>query len=134
MLRLLIAGGLAIAGLIHLLPLPGVLGAERLTALYGVALADPDLILLLRHRAVLFGLLGAFLLFAAMVPRFQVAATALGLASALSFLALAWLGEPYNAAIARVVIADLVAVAALVLAALALWRQGRRAGHGSARG
>ena len=52
---------LLIAGAIHLLPLSGVTGAAALERLYGVAVDSPDLALLLRHRAVLFGLLGGFL-------------------------------------------------------------------------
>jgi hypothetical protein len=59
---------LIVIGLIHLLPLPGVLGGERLAALYGLGFDEPNLALLMRHRAVLFGLMGAFLLFAAFKP------------------------------------------------------------------
>jgi hypothetical protein len=36
-------------------------GAARLEGLYGVALAGDDLLLLMRHRAVLLGLVGAAL-------------------------------------------------------------------------
>jgi hypothetical protein len=49
---------LFVVGVIHLLPLAGVLGASRLSALYGIAVAEPNLERLLRHRAVLFGVLG----------------------------------------------------------------------------
>ena len=59
---------LLVAGVIHLLPLPGALGAGALARLYGLepaALADPNLALLLRHRAVLFGVVGALLVAAA---------------------------------------------------------------------
>ena len=50
---------LLVAGVIHLLPLSGVLGAQRLAALYGLAFDEANLLLMMRHRAVLFGLLGA---------------------------------------------------------------------------
>ena len=42
---------LLVVGVIHLLPIAGVVGASRLSALYGIAVAEPNLELLLRHRA-----------------------------------------------------------------------------------
>lgn len=112
---------LLIAAVIHLLPLPGVLGSARLTALYGLPFDAPDLAILMRHRAVLFGLLGAFLAVAAFRPGLQAAALVAGLVSVLSFLFLAWSVGGYGAPIARVVAADLVALACLLVAAVALW-------------
>ena len=103
-------------GVIHLLPLSGVIGAERLAALYGMPFDDPSLQIMMRHRAVLFGLLGAFLLLAAFKPDLRMIAIGAGFASTLSFLWLAWSTGGYNGAIARVVAADVVAVACLVVA------------------
>jgi hypothetical protein len=97
----------------------GVLGAARLTALYGLPFDDPTLALLMRHRAVLFGLLGAFLSYAAFRPALQPLAFGAGFASVLSFLWLAWATPGYNAALARVVTADLVALAALLIGTVA---------------
>lgn len=108
---------LALAGIIHLLPLPGVLGAGRLTRLYGVAVDDPNLGILLQHRAVLFGLLGALLVAAAFRPELRAVALIAGLASTVSFLVIAWGVGGYNAQIARVVAADIVAVVLLLVAA-----------------
>jgi hypothetical protein len=105
-------------GAVHLLPLVGVLGGERLSALYGVRADDPNLALLLRHRAVLFGLLGAFMVAAAWLPAWRSAALAAGAVSVLSFLVLSLLVGEVNAALARVVLVDVVAAAALALAAL----------------
>lgn len=111
--------GLVLAGVIHLLPVSGVLGGDRLQALYGVAVSDPGLLLLMRHRALLFGMLGAFLIAAAWVPAIRTAALALGLFSALSFIVLAASGGPASAAIVRIVLADWIAVALLVAAGVA---------------
>jgi len=118
---------LVVAAVIHLLPLSGVLGADRLTALYGLPFDEPNLQIVMRHRAVLFGLLGAFLLQAAFRPPWQAAALAAGLVSTLSFLWIAAATGGYNAALARVVAADLVAVACLAAAALLCLLQRRAA-------
>lgn len=106
---------LAIVGVIHLLPLSGALGVDRLAALYGVDIVDPNLALLMRHRAVLFGLLGLFLVLAAWQPRLQPLAFGVGFVSVLSFIALAWAGGAINASMTRVLAADWVALACLVL-------------------
>jgi len=116
---------LVVVGIIHLLPLSGVLGAERLAALYGIAFADANLQIMMRHRAVLFGMLGVFLLLAAFQPGLQVTAIVFGLVSTLSFLLIAWSVGGYNAAISRVVVADVIAVACLVLAAVLYLLQAR---------
>ena len=121
MLPKIISGLLVIAGIIHLLPLSGVLGAERLAALYGLSFQEPNLLLLMRSRAVLFGLLGAFLLYAAWRPALQPLALLGGLVSVLSFLLLAWSGPGYNEALRRVVIADWLALSCLLVAALLLF-------------
>jgi hypothetical protein len=118
-MRYLVPASLILAGIIHLLPLPGLLGAERLAALYGLDFSEPDLSILMRHRAVLFGLLGAFLVFAAFKPSLQPLAFIAAFVSVLSFLMLAWSGGGYNLQVGRVVAADLVALVALVSGAAA---------------
>jgi hypothetical protein len=113
---------LTVVGIIHLLPLTGVLGVPRLQALYGVTITDPNLELLTRHRAVLFGVLGAFLIYAAFRPGLQLAALITGAVSVISFLVIAGMIGGYNAGIARVVTADIVAVVCLLIGAFAYWR------------
>ena len=125
-MRKLIAGMLIIVGVIHLLPLSGALGPERLNSLYGLDFAEPNLAILMRHRAVLFGLLGLFLIYAALRPALQPLALIAGFVSVVSFLVLAYITGGYNAAVARVVAADWVALACLAAAAVAMLT-GRRA-------
>lgn len=115
----IVATFLIIVGIIHLLPVSGVLGAARLQALYGLPMDDPNLLILMRHRAVLFGIIGLMLIAAAFKPGWQVPAIAAGLISVIGFLILAKLGESPNAEIKRVVLVDWVALAAL-LGAVAL--------------
>jgi hypothetical protein len=108
---------LAVVAVIHLLPLTGALGPQRLQALYGLAFEDPNLLILMQHRAALFGLLGSFLLYAAFKPTLVPLALLAGFGSVLSFLGFALATPSYNALIARVVAADLIALACLLLAA-----------------
>ena len=105
---------LLVVAVIHLLPVAGVLGADRLGALYGITVAKPELELLMRHRAVLFGLLGVFIGVAAFVRAWQIPAVVAGAVSVVSFLVLTTEVDSVNAAIHRVVVADLVALAALI--------------------
>jgi hypothetical protein len=116
-MRALLAFLFLLAGVIKLAPVVGVLGAERLRALYGVDASDPTLALLLRHRALLFGAVGALLIAAAFRAELRIAALAVGLASALGFITLERLEPGANAALARVAAADWVVTAVLAAAA-----------------
>jgi len=73
----------------------------------------------MQHRAVLFGILGAFLIFAAFKPSYQLAASIAGFVSVVSFLYLAWTVGGYNEQIARVVVADVVALGCLFIGGVA---------------
>ena len=111
-----------VVALVNLLPLSGVLGAARLEALYGMPFQDAGLLLLMRHRAVLFGLVGGLLLAAAFMPTLRRTAATIGLGSMLSFVALAFPPGEHAAALQRVVWVD---VAASVLLGLAIWLERR---------
>ena len=118
-MRHLISAMLIVVAIIHLLPLSGVLGGERLSALYGIRFDEPNLEILMRHRAVLFGLLGGFMFYAAFKSSYQRAAFLAGLVSVVSFLVLAWSVGGYNAEVGRVFVADIVALVCLVAGAAA---------------
>ena len=45
----IVSAMLVVVGVIHLLPIAGVLGGERLTALYGIDFAEANLAILMRH-------------------------------------------------------------------------------------
>lgn len=103
-------------GIVHLIALKAVLGGDWITGLYGVDPLDSNLELLIRHRAVLFGLLGTLLVISAFQPKLQIAAIAAGLISTFSFIALSWqTGQP-NELISKVILVDWVAVVLLVVA------------------
>jgi hypothetical protein len=109
---------LVVAGLIHLLPVSGVASPQALTRLYGIEVTDPNTAILLQHRALLFGVLGVLMLSAAALPSLRLAALGVGLFSAASFIAVAFVVGGYNASIGRVVTADVIA-AVLLAAGLA---------------
>jgi hypothetical protein len=111
-----VTGLLVLVGIIHLLPVSGVLGVDRLWALYGISLGEPNLEILMRHRAVLFGLLGLFLLYAAFQPSLQPLAIIAGLVNVVAFIAIAWSVGGYNESVRKVVIADIIAIVALIVA------------------
>jgi hypothetical protein len=126
-MRLFVSSMLIVVAVIHLLPVTGVLGSDRLTALYGLSFDDANLAILMRHRAVLFGLLGLFLLAAAFVPALQAMAFGAGFVSVISFLYLAAAVGGYNAQVSRVVTADVIALVCLA-AGFAAWLLVRRGG------
>ena len=107
---------LLVVGIIHILPLSGVLSAARLLELYGMTFDDPNLEILMRHRAVLFGLLGIFLICSAFMPSLQLPALIAGFLSVVSFLYLSYSVGGYNEQVNRIVIADKVALVCLVVA------------------
>ena len=96
-----------------------MLSAQRLEAGYSVTLAGNDLAILMRHRALLFGILGAFIIYSAFNPFYQLPAMIMGGVSMVGFAWLVIATGGYNEAIGRVLLADIVDIvflcAALVL-------------------
>jgi hypothetical protein len=115
--RIAISGLLALIGVINTLPLIGCLSAARLGALYGMPWTDPTTILLLRHRAVLFGIIGVFILYSAIRPGLQPLAMLAAGISMGSFLLLGS-GAGAGPALDTVVLMDRIGLIALALAAI----------------
>lgn len=112
-----IAALLGIVGIINLLPVLGVVSAARIAAMYGIGIDGPDLATLLRHRAVLFAIVGGLLVAAMFRAELRWPAIIAGAISMASFIALAWIEGGYNASIRRVVVVDIAALALLAAAA-----------------
>ena len=117
--KYLLAAMLIVVGIIHLIPITGIAGVERLNTLYGISIDDRNLSILMRHRAILFGLLGLFLVYAAFRPSLQFLALVAGAVSAASFLLLAYSTGGFNEELRRVVVADLIAAGCLIIGFLA---------------
>lgn len=113
----IITGILVLVGLINFYPLIGVVSNETVSNLYQINVPNNDILVLLRHRAVLFGLLGAFIIYSAFKPELQWWAIAVGLISMLSFIVIALLVGDYGAGVRKVFIADVIASIGLFIAA-----------------
>lgn len=107
----------AIVGAIHLMPMAPIFLPETLSRLYGIAPTDSTLLVLMRHRAVLLGLVGIVCLWAVWWPPVRPAAllaAAINIAGFLGFYAL--YGNPAGA-LRTIAIADLIALPPLAFAA-----------------
>jgi hypothetical protein len=113
-MRTLSSALVLLAALVNLAPVIGVVSGDRLQSLYGIAFQDPSLLILMRHRAVLFGIVGGLLLASAVRVSLRPLARIAGFVSMLSFVFIAWLVGDYNAELERVVVIDLVALLALL--------------------
>ena len=122
-MKTLVTCALLIAGAINLYPVIGVFSVDQLEKLYGISLDDGDLIILMRHRAILFGLLGSFLIYAAFRNSIQVLACIAGLVSMASFVALAFVAGQFGEALNKAIVVDVAGSFVLVAALLVLRKQ-----------
>ena len=118
MLNRYVTGVLLAVCVIHLLPLAGLLGAGALAQAYGVEITDPTELVLLRHRAVLFGVVGVGFLVAAFRREWQLTAIAVALVTTSTFVVLAVLAADITPQLERVALVDAVAIGLLVVAAV----------------
>ena len=88
---------LFIVGVINLLPMIVFFDATRTAKLYGLPIEGETLTILMRHRAVLLGLIGLALIAAAVKPEFRVLAIALALISKFAFVFLTYTHANYTA-------------------------------------
>ena len=111
----IITGILFLVGAINFYPVVGVLSAKMLSNLYLIDVQSNDLLILLKHRAILFALLGGFLIYSAFKPELQWLAITMGLVSMLSFIVIAFLVGDYGVGIRKVIIADVIAMVGLLI-------------------
>ena len=102
-------------GAIHFAPIIGVLGNEQLLALYHVDIsatggaASNDLLLLMRHRAILFGIIGSFIICAAFNRPMQFWALISAQINIFSFIALCLLNGNVNESLNKIMLMDILA-------------------------
>lgn len=107
---------IVLVGIINTLPVIGLLGADRIASAYGVSVDSPELEILVRHRALLFGVIGGFVLTSVFLVELRLPALVLAGASMIGFLLLTWSVDPHNQALKGIVQADLLCLPALGIA------------------
>ncbi len=115
--KFVISALLVTAGLINFVPVAGVLSADILASAYVIQAPEGDLLILLRHRALLLGILGALIFVSAFRRHLQPAAILAGLVSMLGFIAFTLASGEYGTELRGVVIMDVTAMTALAAAA-----------------
>jgi hypothetical protein len=89
MSELFVKSAFAYCSFIHFLPTIGSFGTSSLEKLYGITIHEPNLLLLMTHRAILFGIVGSLLGVAVINKQFRKLAYFTGMTSMSSYIILA---------------------------------------------
>jgi hypothetical protein len=107
---------LFLAGLINLLPSLLAFLPAKISKSYGIDIPNANYELLLRHRAILFGIIGGLMIFSAITKKFYEISTIAGLVSMTSFIILYFLiGKGINSELKKVMIVDVIATVVLLM-------------------
>ncbi|HEY9663989.1 MAG TPA: hypothetical protein V6C65_36525 [Allocoleopsis sp.] len=106
---------LVVIGLLTASPSITVFNPSGITALYGVALENDAALLLVRHRQILLGLLGATLICGAFFDSLRMMAIAINVLSKSAFLALALTTSTLTPGLQRIVYFDVVSIVLLLV-------------------
>ncbi|MFK7956662.1 MAG: hypothetical protein AB8B96_11235 [Lysobacterales bacterium] len=117
-MKFLATTGFVLVGLINLAPVVGVLGVSQLARLYAVDIAHNDIALLLMHRAVLLGIVGALLVAAGFIPSLRNAAVIAGAISMGVYVLLVFVGGVDNTHLVKIAWIDVGALGVLGIAGL----------------
>jgi heme A synthase len=107
---------LFVAGGINLLPSFLAFLPEKIAKSYGIEIPNANFELLLRHRAILFGIIGGLMIYSALVKKHYELSTIAGLVSMSSFIILYFLiGKDINQDLKKVMRIDVVATVILCI-------------------
>jgi len=109
---------LIIIGVINFVPVAGVLGGKALESAYNIDLKSAELTLLMQHRALLFGVLGGFILYSVFDPVYQTVAIVMAAVSMTGFAVLVLFAGELNSAIKKVLAMDYLGLVLLAAAIL----------------
>lgn len=106
---------LFISGIINFTPSLLAFMPDKIGKSYGIVLPDANFELLMRHRAVLFGIVGGLMIYAAISKNYYQLATTLGLISMISFLILYFLCGNINEELTKITKIDVFAIVILMI-------------------
>ena len=109
---------LLIVGLINLLPVIGLFGKAKLESTYQIKITSDALVLLMQHRALLFGLIGGYVIYSVWNTSYQTPALVLAAVSMIGFVVLMQLSNVDNPALMKVLYVDYIGIFALIVATL----------------
>ena len=115
-MELLLRICLFLTGMLNLLPAVLAFAPHKIRSSYGIDLPDANYELLLRHRAVLFGIVGGIMLVAAIARKGYFTAVLIGLTSMVSFIVLYYVVDgSINSELTKIMQIDIVGVLILVV-------------------
>jgi heme A synthase len=107
---------LFIAGVINLLPSVLAFLPDKISKSYGIEIPNENYELLLRHRAILFGIIGGLMIYSAVAKKHYEVSTVIGLISMVSFIVLFFLiGKDINSELKKVMSIDIVGTVILCI-------------------
>jgi len=107
---------LFIVGIINIMPSILTFFPNKFKSSYGIDIPNPNFELLLRHRAVLFGIVGGIMIYAALFKSNYNLATIIGLISMVSFVILFYLSNgTINAELNKVLKIDIFGIVILLV-------------------
>ena len=112
----IVTGLLLVVGVLNLTPAIVFFAPEKSMSLYAIDISEPNLGIVMRHRAVLLGLLGTALIYGAFRKEFLVPVIVAALVGKAAFLFLVYASPAVNLELGRVALFDVVAVSALLIA------------------
>jgi len=113
--------GFLILTALHAQPALSALRPSVMTSLYGPAVVESGLGILLHHRAMGFALVALSCLTAAFVPAIRQPVLVLTGWSMIGFLIAYWIGGSPAGALQRIALADLVCIPVLMFLVWAVW-------------
>ena len=106
---------LLITGGINLLPAFLAFSTQKIADAYGIEIPNENYELLLRHRAVLFGIVGGLMIYSAVSKKQYTLSVTAGLTSMISFVILFFLMNEINLELEKVMKIDVAAIILLLV-------------------